>query len=237
MTVLQASKEIAVASESLTFTASVQNANRNVPITSGRVKFVVDSPTHIVLGKVNLNKNGEAGITTDKLTKVGTYLIEADYIPGSSRMAKSVSALESVVVNPLTATSFLVMPGAKHGHLGQPLSFTVTALDAQRQPVTNYTGTVTFSSPTDSVTILPRGLLVSLNKSAEGEGIDNFLPLLPQTTGLASFPVQQYTFTPADRGTHNFDGGITFGKAGAEVLRVTQSNDAKVFGKTTFSIG
>ena len=36
--------------------------------------------------------------------------------------------------------------------------------------------------------------------------------------------------------THHFVGGVTFNKGGAEILKVTQANNAKVFGKATFAI-
>ena len=48
--------------------------------------------------------------------------------------------------------------------------------------------------------------------------------------------MKHYTFTAADHGTHHFAGGVIFGKAGAEVLRVAQENNSKVVGKTTFAI-
>ena len=37
-------------------------------------------------------------------------------------------------------------------------------------------------------------------------------------------------------GTHTFFGGVIFDKAGAEQLQVTQANNLKVFGRTTFAI-
>jgi Bacterial Ig-like domain (group 3) len=226
-TVLLASTTSAETSQSITFTASVDNANRNVPVTSGKIRFVVLAPKPILLAQVNLNKQGEAGITTTKLDTVGAYQIEAQYVPNTTRIAKSVATPVTVTVSPLTAVSFLVTPSSRHGKLNKPVSFTVTALDAQKQPLTNYTGTVIFTSPTDSWTTLARGIYVSLHLS----------PPPPQTSGLASFPITQYTFTPADHGTHQFIGGVTFGKGGAEVLKVSQANNKRVFGKTTFAIG
>jgi len=224
--VLQASTTTAETSQDVTFTASVENANRKVPIASGRVKFVVESPKPLVLAEVTLNKKGEAGITTAKLTKIGAYTIDAVYVPSASQFSKSLSNSVTVMVNPLTATSFLVTPDIRHGHLGEPMSFTVTALDGQKQPLTDYTGTIAFSSPTDSWTTFRRAVYVSLSISAP--------PV--QSTGLASFPNLNYTFLPSDHGTHKFIGGITFNKGGAEILKVTQANNAKVFGKTTFAI-
>ncbi len=237
-TVLQVSTTNAVASESITLTASVENANRQIPITSGRVRFVVESPKPRFLGQATLNKAGDAGITTDDLSKVGSYQLEAEYIPTGTRIARSYSALVNVTVSPLMATSFFVTPDVRHGSLTQPLSFTVTALNAQGQPVTDYTGTVSLSSPTDSWTRFSRGFLIGLESTAEDEGIKlaDLIPVLPPTTGLATFPVEQYTFTPADHGTHTFVDGVSFDKAGAEVVKVTQANDAKVDGKATFAI-
>jgi hypothetical protein len=81
-------------------------------------------------------------------------------------------------------------------------------------------------SPTDSWTVLPKQVYANLA----------ITPPPPQTIGLASFPAKHYTFTPADHGTHHFVGGVTFGKAGAEVLRVAQENNRKVFGSATFAI-
>jgi hypothetical protein len=213
-------------SQLITFTASVENANRHVPITSGRVKFVVESPKRRVLAEVSLNKKGQAGVTQDKLTKLGPHVIEAEYIPGGSQIGKSVSNRITVTVTPLTAASFLVRPAIVRGHLGQPMSFTVTALDLRGQPMTNYTGTVVFSSPTDSWTTFHPAVYASLGVSAPP----------PQSTGLASFAKLTYTFVPADHGTHHFLGGVTFNKGGAEILKVAQGNNAKVFGKTTFAI-
>ena len=225
-TVIQASTTSAETSQAVTFAATVVNVNRNVPITSGKVKFVVESPKTVVLAEAKLNKKGEAGITTDKLTKIGAYQIEAVYVPSSSQISSSRSTPVTVMVNPLTAISFLVTPDVRHGYLGKPVSFTVTALGARKLPLTNYTGTIAFSSPTDSWTIYPTVVYTSLGTA----------PPPATSTGLASFPNQTYTFTPADHGTHTFVGGATFNKGGAEVLKVAQANNAKVFGKTTFAI-
>jgi hypothetical protein len=225
-TVLQASTTTAETSQAITFTVSVENANRNVPITSGRVKFIVESPRRSLLKQVSLNKQGEAGITTSKLSKIGTYTIDALYVPSGTRFAGSLSNRVLVMVTPLTAASFLVTPKVRHGHLGKPLTFTVTALDRQKHPLTNYAGTVALSSPTDSWTTFPPGVYVSLGISAPPR----------QSIGLATFPDLFYTFVPSDHGTHTFVGGVTFNKGGAEILKVTQANNAKVFGKTTFAI-
>jgi hypothetical protein len=197
-----------------------------VPVTSGRVTFAILSPQRRVLAQVRLNKEGEAGITTAKLTKIGQYQIGAQYVPTNSSISRSVAVPVSVTVTPLTVSSFLVTPGVRRGHLGQPLTFTATALDAQHRPVTDYTGTVVLSSPTDSFTVFPPAFYTSLHISAPP----------PQIAGLAHFAPQTYTFTPADHGTHSFVGGVTFGKGGAEVVKVTQANNAKVRGFATFGI-
>ena len=126
----------------------------------------------------------------------------ADFIPANHRAAGSESALATVDVDPLAVKSFLVVPVRPFGHSGEALSFTVTALDAARQPVTDYTGTVLVTSPTDSNTVFPARTYVAL-------GIK---PPPPVTMGLATFQNQVYTFTPADHGTHTFINGVTFNK-------------------------
>ena len=100
----------------------------------------------------------------------------------------------TIAVTPLTAVGFRVTPVVKHGKLNKPVSFTVTALNKAGQPLTNYTGTVIFSSPTDSFTILPKDVYIKYNLT----------PSAPPSSGLASFPISQYTFTPADHGSHTF---------------------------------
>jgi hypothetical protein len=213
-------------SQILSMTATVENSIRNVSINVGKVRFVVESPKPVVLGQVKLDKNGEAVFGTDKLTEVGPYLVDAKFVPNGKGFAQSRANPVLVTVNPLTAVSFLVRPDRRYGKLNKPLSFTVTALNAEHRPLTNYTGTVTLSSPTDSWTRFPKAVYASLHISAPS----------PQTSGLATFPAKQYTFTTADQGTHHFLGGVIFGKAGAEILRVAQSNNGKVSGKTTFAI-
>ena len=75
-----------------------------------------------------------SSIATDQLQNVGTYEIEAVYLPNTNRFAESTSAPVTVTVTPLTAASFRVTPVVRHGHLNKPMSFMVTALDAQGSP-------------------------------------------------------------------------------------------------------
>jgi Big-like domain-containing protein len=211
--------------EFITLNATVQNSDSTLP--NGVVEFVTVSPHPVVLNDVNATAFGQpVSFATAALQKVGTYQIEAKYLPNANRFAKSISAPVTVTVTPLTAASFRVTPVVRHGQLNKPVSFAVTALNAHDQPLTNYTGTVDFTSPTDSFSILPKAFYVGFNLT----------PSAPPTTGLASFPIIQYTFTPADQGSHTFFGGVTFGKAGAEKIQVTQSDDPKVLGRTTFAI-
>jgi hypothetical protein len=226
VTVLQTSTTAAEKAEDVTLVAVVQNANKKVPLNAGKVKFVLDSPTHSVLAQIKINKSGEAGLTTAKLKKTGTYQIEADYVPPSTRFAASKSAPVTITVSPLSATSFRVTPEVRHGDLNQPLTFTVTALSGRNVVDTEYTGTIAFSSPTDSWTVFPKGVYESLKIAAPS----------PETTGLVTFNNQEYTFTPADHGTHTFVRDVTFQKGGAEILEVTQADDKKVHGEATISI-
>jgi len=225
VTSLQAVTNSIETGESIAFNATVQNTNS--VLADGVVKLVTVSRHPVVLGEVAVSAFGQQlSFATSRLNKVGTYQVEAEYLPNTNRFAESTSAPVTVTVTPLTAASFRVTPSVRHGHLGEPMSFSVTALNAQEQPLTNYTGTVVFTSPTDSWTTFPRAVYISLAISAPP----------PQSTGLASFPNLTYAFSPSDHGTHTFIGGITFNKGGAENLKVTQANNAKVFGKTTFAI-
>jgi Bacterial Ig-like domain (group 3) len=211
--------------EAIGFSATVQNNNSS--LADGVVKFVTVARHPEVLGKVDVSTFGQTvGLTTPLLTKVGTYQIVAEYVPNTNSFATSTSPPVDITVTPLTAASFRVTPTVPHGHIGVPLSFNVTALSAQNQPVTNYTGTVVFSSPTDSSTIFPASTYKSLNTPAPS-------PLL---LGLASFTTQSYTFTLADHGSHTFVGAVTFGKGGAETIQVTQANNHIVHAKATFAI-
>jgi hypothetical protein len=208
------------------FNVTVQNANSS--LADGVVELVTVSRHPQVLGAVAVSSFGQrVSFASYKLQKVGSYQVEAEYLPNTNRFAESTSAPVTVTVTPLTAASFRVTPSVPHGHLGEPLSFTVTALNGQNQPLTNYTGTVDISSPTDSWTIFPPAEYRSLNTGR---------PSL-QSPGLASFNPQSYTFTPADAGSHTFTDAITFGKGGGESVEVAQANNPKVVGKATFAIG
>jgi hypothetical protein len=226
ITTLQAVPNSIETGETVTLNAAVQNKDSS--LADGTVKFVTLGRRPKVLGRVASGTFGQqVSLSTDKLKKVGTYEVQAIYTPKTNRFAASMSVPVAVTVAPFTAASFLVTPLMTRGHLGEPLGFAVTALDAQKQPLTNYTGTVAFSSPTDSWTVFPPGVYVSLKIS----------PPPPLSTGLASFMPVSYTFTPADHGTHTFVGAVKFGKAGAEKVQVTQVGNPRVVGKATFAIG
>jgi hypothetical protein len=203
-------------------------ANPDSSLAGGVVTLTTVSPHPVVLGKISVGVfNRPISFATDKLKQSGTYQIQAVYRPGNGRFGGSVSAPVTVTVTPMTAASFRVTPAVNHGGLGQPLSFSVTALDAQGQPLTDYTGTVVFSSPTDSWTILTPAAYHRLGIAEPS----------PDSPWLATFNPASYTFTTADKGTHTFVGAVTFGKGGAETLQVTQADDPAVSGKTNFSIG
>ncbi len=197
-------------------------------LAGGVVKLTTVSPHPVVLGKISVGVfNQPIAFATDKLQALGTYQIRAAYMPGTNRFAGSTSVPVTVNVTPLTAASFRVTPVVSHGVLNEPMSFEVTALDTQGRPLTDYTGTVVFSSPTDSWSMIPASQYAKL-------GIPE--PSLDSPI-LATFAPQPYTFTPADHGSHTFVGAVTFGKGGAETLQVTQADDPEVYGKTTFAIG
>jgi hypothetical protein len=226
LTSIQAAASAIETGEPFELRATTLSSNSN--LADGVVEFVTVSRRPKVIGTVALNSfNQEVGLSTNKLEKVGTYDVEAKYLPNTNRFASSTSAPMTLTVTPLTAATFRVTPIVSHGHLGEPLGFSVTAVNERGEPVTNYTATVTFTSPTDSWTIFP---------ASEYRRLDSSPPSL-QAPGLATFTTSSYTFTTADHGTHVFPATVIFGKAGAETVQVAQSNNAKVVGKTTFAIG
>jgi hypothetical protein len=224
-TTVQAPVSIVETGEPITLNATVENSDSSLP--DGVVEFATLGPHHVVLNTVPVTTFGEpVSYTTSFLQKVGIYHIQAKYLPNTNRFAESFSVPITVAITPLTAASFRVKPLVSHGQLNKPASFEVTAVNVHGQPVTNYTGTVVLTSPTDSWTTFPASVYASLHISAPP----------PQSTGLAQFAPQSYTFTAADQGSHTFFGAVTFGKAGAETVKVTQANDPKVIGRATFAI-
>jgi hypothetical protein len=226
VTTLQTSTTSVETGEPLGFSVAVQNANSD--LAGGVVSLVTISRRPQVVAEIPVNAFGQQiGVTSFKLQKVGTYQIQAQYTPNSNRFAASKSTPTTVTVTPLTAASFRVTPLVRHGHLGKPIGFTVTAVNSNNQPVTNYTGTVAISSPTDSWTIFPAAVYRALGDTAPPSNL---------SPGLAQFTLRSYTFTPGDLGSHTFDAAVTFHKGGAETVRVTQANDPKVKGTGSFSI-
>jgi hypothetical protein len=226
VTTLQAPTRTFETGETIPLNVMVQNAKSG--LANGVAQIYTVSRHPVVLASIDVSTVGRPiSIVTNKLQKTGSYRIEAEFLPNGNRFAGSTSPPVTVSVTPLTAASFNVTPSVRRGHLNEPLSVTVTALNAQKRPLTDYTGTIAFSSPTDSWTVFPASVYASLKLT----------PPPPQATGLATFATQSYTFTPADHGTHRFVDEVTFGKGGAENLKVKQANNPKVFGTTTFAIG
>jgi hypothetical protein len=224
VTTLQAPASVETGA-SVPLTVTVQNHDSG--LAGGVVTLTTVSPDPVVLGKISVGVfNRPITVSTDVLKAVGTYQVQATYKPSTGRFAGSTSSPVTVAITPMTAVGFRVTPVVGHGGLNRPMSFSVTAIDAQGQPLTNYTGTVVFSSPTDSWTILPAPAYKRLG----------IAPPSNDSPWLASFTPQSYTFTPADRGTHTFVGAVRFGKGGAETLQVTQADDPEVYGMTTFAI-
>ena len=155
----------------VSFNASVQNSNSSLP--DGIIKLTTMSRHPVVLGEQTVSSFGQqVSFGTYALEKVGIYHVQATYVPDTNRFARSVSAPVTVLVTPLTAASFRVTPVVRHGKLNKPMSFVVTAINAHGQPVTNYSGTVIFTSPTDSWTTFPASVYASLHISAPPPAVD-----------------------------------------------------------------
>ena len=133
MTVLQSSLDTAVTGTKVVFTATVENAATDVPITSGKVNFVVDSPTKITLGEVSVNKQGLAGIATTDLTSIGTYRVEAQYTPTKPNISASSAAAVKVKVIPVplnVPTVTTLTSGVPLVETGQSVSLVATVKNA-----------------------------------------------------------------------------------------------------------
>src|SRR5262249_3751621 len=117
-------------------------------VTAGKVRFSVVSADPFGLGVARFDRRGEASISTSKLKQQGSYEIQAEFIPTTRRYGPSFGRI-TVVIGPPQVTSFRISAAHYYGAPGTPLTFTVTAFDRQKQPVTDYTGTINLSSPTD----------------------------------------------------------------------------------------
>jgi hypothetical protein len=161
------------------------------------------------LGASGLDRLGHATITTNKLHRGGTFEVQAEFIPSLRGYARS-SVLLTVTTGPAAVSSFRITAPHYYGAPGTPITFTVTALNWQKQPVTGYTGTIALASPTNHAAAT--------------------------TNPAATFVPKVYTFTTADQGSHTFVKGLTFHKGGAEVLRVHQVSNTRISGQATFGI-
>ena len=130
VTSLQAVTNSIETGEPVVLNATVQNANSS--LANGVVEFEHrgPAPDRFRHGpRRHVRPAGQFGELC--LQKVGTYQVEAVYLPNTNRFAESTSAPVTVTVTPLTAASFRVTPVVRHGHLAQPLGFTVTALNVR----------------------------------------------------------------------------------------------------------
>lgn len=224
VTSLQVSSNQIESGQQITLTATVQNPSTT--LAGGNVDFYEEGKRPKLLGSVTVTAFGQPySLTTDNLDDIGNHVIRAAYVPGNSLFAGS-SATAPVQVTPLTASSFRVQPVRAAGVVGDPMTFTVTAINTRGHVVPNYTGTVDFYSPTDSVPNFPVAAYTALNIPVPAS----------QGPGLVSFSPASYTFTAADHGSHTFWNAVRFGKPGAESVRVSQTDDTKVYGQTTFAI-
>jgi hypothetical protein len=212
--------------ESIGFNVTVQNSSSS--LAGGALTLFTVGRHPQVLAESQVGAFGQTfGFGVSGLQKVGTYRVEASYTPNTNRFAKTTSAPFAVTVTPLTPARFRVVPLKVSSPPGRPVSFKVIAVDSRGEPVTNYTGTVDISSPTDSVTEFSKKVYEALDSGAPA----------PVALNSADINVGSYTFTTGDQGSHTFDGAVTFHKGGAETVEVVQDNDPKVVGKGTFAIG
>jgi hypothetical protein len=147
-TVLQASTKATASGPRVSLVATVRAPGPFGVVTAGSVRFSIASPSPEHLGRSPLNRLGRANLTTSRLNVGGTYAVQAQFIPSVRGYTSSFAQL-TLSVTPPVVTSFRITARHYFGAPGTPLTFTVTALDVQKQPVTNYTGTIDLFSPTD----------------------------------------------------------------------------------------
>ena len=224
VTSLQVSSNQIETGQQVTFTVSVHNPSTS--LAGGYVELIQEGTRPQVLGKVTVTAFDQPySLTVNNLTHVGNNVIKAVYVPGNDLFAGS-AVSSTVTVTPLTAASFRVRPVRAAGVVGQAMSFIVSAIDTRGHLVPNYTGAVDFYSPTNSLPNFPVAAYTALKIGVPS----------PDEPGLASFSPQSYMFTTADHGSHTFFETVRFGKPGAESVRVSQTNDTRVYGQTTFAI-
>jgi hypothetical protein len=147
-TVLQASTKLTGSGARVTLTAKVGAAHMGRSVNAGSVHFAVVSASPEPLGRAHLNKLGEARITTSRLKPGSSYEVEAEFVPSVRGYATSSDQLTLSVGRP-EVTSFQITAAHYFGAPGTPVTFSVTAVDRQMEPVTSFTGTIHLVSPTN----------------------------------------------------------------------------------------
>jgi hypothetical protein len=153
-TLVQSKVRSTASGPQVSLSASVLTTKTHQVVSAGRVRFSVLSTSPIGLGATGLNHLGQARIQTHKLQQEGSYLVQAQFIPSGSLYAGSAGTI-TIDVSPPQVTSLKISTVHFFGAPGTPLTFAVTALDRQNHPVTDYTGTITLSSPTDHAANFP----------------------------------------------------------------------------------
>jgi hypothetical protein len=147
-TTLQASTQASTPHQSVTLVATVNAPGISRPVKSGRVRFSVVSPTPESLGIAFPDSVGRATLKTSRLHRGVVYVVEAQYLSPHGSYASSSDRL-NVEVAPPQVTSFLITAPQYFGAPGTPITYSVTAIDHAGQPVSDFTGTIQFFSPTD----------------------------------------------------------------------------------------
>ncbi len=150
-TTLTLSSSAVTVGTSVTLTAQVATAIPTAYTPIGYVEFLNGTT---VLGRVIVDANGQASMTLT-MTQAGAFSITANYLPGSSKFLGSASAAQGESVSAGIAAQLVItlVPTVS----GQPASATITAVDAYGNTVTNFLGTVAFTS-TDANAPLPGNL-------------------------------------------------------------------------------
>jgi hypothetical protein len=147
-TSLQASTQVSGRGRSVTLVATVNAPGISRPVSSGRVRFSVVSPTPETLGIAHPDSVGRATLKTSRLHRGVIYEVQAQYLSPHGIYASSSDRL-NVEATPPLVTSFFITAPRYFGAPGTPITYSVAALDRAGQPVPGYTGTIQFFSSTD----------------------------------------------------------------------------------------
>jgi hypothetical protein len=135
----------------------------------------------------------------------------AEQITAADTTTASITGSATTTVNPAPVATQIIVSIGNHVTAGSPTTVTVTALDASGHKVTNYTGTISFSSTDSTMTTADGDLPASYTFTAADKGSHTFQVTFPTPTSTASttLTVSDGTLTGSATPTVNAVGVVT----------------------------